>query len=203
MKAIFYPLLACLLLSCSSAVPVAKSRNQPALSQYPLHYYTQQLADNLFAQLPKQQGIYYVAPQIAVASFLPVNTLSLSDVDAGEKQLANQLSESMLAHARQHGLKVYDYHLRQQLLLGGDHEQALSRQLKDIENNSDADTLLVGTYSAMEDGYLVNARLIRLVDKQVLAAASGYVPHNVLWSQQQVGKRGDKLYRQDRTGEQK
>lgn len=203
MKAIFYPVLACLLLSCSSAVPVAKSPSQPELSEYPLHYYTKQLADNLFAQLPQQNGVYQVSAKIAVASFLPVNTLSLSDADAGEKQLANQLSESMLAHARQRGLQVHDYHLRAQLLLGSDHEQALSRQLSDIESASAADTLLVGTYSAMEDGYLVNTRLITVADKQVLAAASGYVPHNVLWSQQQVGKRGDKLYRQDRTGEQK
>lgn len=203
MKAIFYPMLACLLLSCSNAVPVAKAPAQPTLSEYPLHYYTKQLADNLFAQLPQQSGIYYAAPQIAVTSFLPVNTLSLSDADAGEKQLANQLSESMLAHARQRGLKVYDYHLRQQVLLGGDHEQALSRQLNDIETDSDADTLLVGTYSVMEDGYMVNTRLITIADKQVVAAASGYVPHNVLWSQQQVGKRGDKFYRQHRTGEQK
>ena len=46
-----------------------------------------------------------------------------------QKQLANQLSESMLTHARQRGFVVYDYRLRGQLLLQADHEQALSRQL--------------------------------------------------------------------------
>ena len=199
MKAVLSVLVLGMLSACTQVNPVAHSA-PAALSAYPLHHYTQPLSEQLFAQLSTQRSL---TDGIAVASFLPLNSLTLQQADDPERQLANQLAESMLVHARQYGLKVYDYRLRNEVLLAADHEQALSRQLSDIETNSDADTLLVGTYSAMEDGYLVNARLISILDKQVLAAASGYVPHNVLWSQQQVGKRGDKLYRQDRTGEQK
>jgi TolB-like protein len=208
MKVIIYRVLAvwlagCNLAACNSAALPREVVKQPALSEYPLHYYTQQLADRLFAQVPAQSTLARPAAEIAVASFLPVNSLSLAEADDVQKQLANQLSESMLTHARQRGFVVYDYRLRGQLLLQADHEQALSRQLADIGNLSDADTLLVGTYTVMEDGMLLNARLISIRNKQVLAAASGYVPHNVLWSRQQVGKRGDKLYRQRYSGEQR
>jgi TolB-like protein len=208
MKVIIYRVLAvlfagCSVAGCSSVTPAGQAAKQPALSEYPLHYYTQQLADSLFTQVPAQSTLARPAAEIAVATFLPVNSLSLVTADDAKIQLANQLSESMLTHARQRGFVVYDYRLREQLLLQSDHEQALSRQLADIGNLSDADTLLVGTYTVMEDGMLLNARLISIRNKQVLAASSGFVPHNVLWSRQQVGKRGDKLYRQRYTGEQR
>lgn len=186
--------------SVKHVVPVTTTAE---LSEFPLHVYTQQLADNLFAQLPKTGSVMQPAAQIAVASFVPVNSLSLSTVDEAEKQLANQLSESMLTHARQHGFTVFDYRLRQQLLLLDDHAQALSRQLEDISAASDADTLLAGTYTPMEDGYLLNARLISVANQKVLAAASGYIPANVLWGQRQVVQQGDMLYRRSMSGETK
>jgi len=186
-----------------SIKPVAQDNSRAELSKFPLHVYTQQLADNLFAQLPHTGSVMQPAAQIAVASFVPVNSLSLSAVDEAEKQLANQLSESMLTHARQHGFAVFDYRLRQQLLLLDDHTQALSRQLEDISAASDADTLLAGTYTPMEDGYMLNARLISVANQKVLAAASGYIPANVLWGQRQVVQQGDMLYRRSMSGETK
>jgi TolB-like protein len=201
MKAIIYGVLVLFFTSCSSVTPVPARNTVAALSPHPFDFYTRQLADNLFVQLSVQGSLVKPGAEIAVASFVPVNSLSLAQVDEAKKKLANQLAESMLTHARQHGFNVYDYRLRQQLLLTEDHEQALSRQLADIQMASTADTMLTGTYTAMEDGVMLNARLIRVHNKQVLAAASGYIPANVFWSRQQVTKRGDKLYRQQTTGE--
>ena len=198
MKAVLSVLVLGMLSACTQVNPVAQSA-PAALSAYPLHHYTQPLSEQLFAQLSTQRSL---TDGIAVASFLPLNSLTLQQADDPERQLANQLAESMLVHARQYGLKVYDYRLRNEVLLAADHEQALSRQLSAIDPASDADTLLTGTYSQMDDGLMVNARLIRLDNKQVLAAASGYIPNNVFWPVQQVGKRGDKLYRQSISGEQ-
>lgn len=203
MKALIYMILVLGVVSCNTITPGTQRSEAAVLSPYPLHFYTQQLADNLFAQLPAKHTLLQPAAEMAVASFVPVNSLSLSHVDEAEKQLANQLSENMLTHARQRGFVVYDYRLRQQLLLLDDHAQALSWQLDNISATSDADTLLVGTYTPMEDGFMLNARLINIADQQVLAAASGYVPANVLWSRQQVIKQGDKLYRQPLSGERK
>lgn len=175
---------------------------QSPLSNHSADYYSRQLARQLFAQLPATSTANYSAPKIAVASFLPVSSLSLADVDPIEVELANQLSENMLMLAHQHGFEVFDYRLRQQLLLSTDHEQALSRQLNSLGSAGDADAILSGTYSKMQDGLMLNVRLISLSNKKVLAAASGFVPANVMWSQQQVTMRGGKLYRSDTTGEQ-
>ena len=201
MKTLLLSFLVLFITACSSAPPVLVRATPAPLSEHPLDFYTQKLAVNLFAQVAVTESFQTTLPRIAVASFVPLNNLSLASVDEAEKQLANQLSESMLTHARQLGFNVYDYRLRQQLQLAGDHEQILSRQLSDISADSEANTMLAGTYTNMEDGVMLNARLISVQNKQVLAAASGYVPANVFWSQQQVSKRGDKLYRHPTSGE--
>lgn len=198
MKAIIYSVLLCSLIGCSTATsvkPVQPRADTAVLNAQPLDFYTQQLAERLFSQLPALNTLTRPAAEIAVASFVPLNSLSLAQADEAEKQMANQLAESMLTHALQRGFIVYDYRLRQQLLLQEDHEQVLSRQLAEVGSISNANVLLAGTYTPMEDGIMVNARLISTKTKQVLAAASGYVPANVMWSQQNVSKRGDKLYR--------
>uniref|UniRef100_UPI0040478F27 FlgO family outer membrane protein n=1 Tax=Rheinheimera sp. TaxID=1869214 RepID=UPI0040478F27 len=196
-SAAFFIVLVVTMAGCShQPVPVAANTVAPALSAKPLHFYTRQLADELFTQLPKGGSFLQPVTNIAIASFVPVNSLSLDQATEAEIQQANQLSEVMLAHAKQYGYSVFDYRLRSAVLLRNNHEQALSRQLADVSSNSKADTLLTGTYSMMQDGMMLNIRLIRIQDTQVLAAVSGYVPDNVLWSRQQVIKRGDKLYRQ-------
>jgi hypothetical protein len=50
---------------------------------------------------------------------------------------------------------------------------------------------------------IVNARLIHIPSKQVLAAVTDYLPANVLWSTQQINKRGAMFYRQSPAGENK
>lgn len=186
-----------LLVSCSLVNAPANSAQQPANT---LDAYSQLLALNLVGQLPSGNSITTKKPRIAVSSFVPVNSFSLSQADETEKQMANQLSESMLSQIKQQGFDVYDYRLRDQLVLNSDHEQALSRQLTAIANGSLADTLLVGTYSLLAEGVMLNTRLIAVKNKQVLAASSQLVPADIFWQQQRVIQQGNKLYRTELTG---
>lgn len=185
-----------LLAGCSHQQPLS---NQSQAATDPLSQYTQPLADKLFSQL-KHDALWQAPVKIAVASFVPVNTLSLEQAADAEKQQANQLSEAMLTLTRQSGFTVYDYRLRSAVMLLADHEQALSRQVSELAEDSDADAVLTGTYSMTERGMILNVRVIRLTDRQVLAAANGFVPDNALWPAQQIIKRGDKLYRQSPSG---
>lgn len=173
--------------------------NQSKASPDPLLQYTRPLADQLFSQF-QPDALWQAPVKIAVASFVPVNTLSLVQAADAEKQQANQLSEAMLTLARQSGFTVYDYRLRSAIMLLNDHEQALSRQVSELSDNNDADAILTGTYSMTEQGMILNVRVIRITDRQVLAAANGFVPDNALWPTQQIIKRGDKLYRQSSAG---
>ena len=186
-----------LLVSCSLVNSAANSAQQPANT---LDAYSQLLALNLLSQLPANNGMSADKPRIAVSSFVPVNSFSLEQVDETEKQMANQLSESMLSQIKQQGFDVYDYRLRDQLALKSDHEQALSRQITAIANSSLADTLLVGTYSLLAEGVMLNSRLISVKNKRVLAASSQLVPSDIFWQQQRVLQQGNKLYRTNLTG---
>lgn len=189
------------LAGCARPVaPAATEATVSELSPQPLGFYTERLARQLFAQLD-DSPLWLTRPQIAVSSFLPATALHLRDANTEQRDFANQLSESMLAHSRQFGYAVYEYRLSNEVMLAEDYEQALSRQLSDINSKGEANTLLTGTYTLQQDAVIVNARLIHIPSKQVLAAVTDYIPANVLWSTQQVNKRGAMFYRQSPAGE--
>lgn len=169
------------------------------LSPQPLGFYTERLAQQLFAELAQQTTIRQ--KQLAVSSFLPVRPLSLAQLSAQEVELANQLADSMLTEAVQRGYDAVDIRLRREVLLQEDHEQSFSRQLTALKQQHQARVLLSGTYSVQEDGFIVNVRLIDVDSQKVLAAATDYVPDNVLWSAEKMRTRGNYLYRSDRIGE--
>ncbi|MDX3775535.1 FlgO family outer membrane protein [Chromatiaceae bacterium AAb-1] len=205
MKNIIQVLLFALIMAGCSSVPESANSGyaKPALSHYPLQHYTERLANGLFNTFSDATVAQSRLPSVVVASFLPVDTLTLEHASTEERELANQLRESMLTHARTYGLPVYEYRLRNELLLQANYEQALSRILTDIQSASVADAMLSGTYSVKEDGVIVNVRLIDIASKQVLATATDYIPVTVFWSEQQVMKRGRYLYRQNIYGDRK
>lgn len=191
MDKVWFLLLLLFIAGCSH-----RNADTPVITKS-VNEYTVELASSLFENLSAPEG---KKPQIAVATFLPVSSFSLDNAEQEELQFANQLAESMIAQARQYGLIVYDYRLREQLLLKEKYESALSRQLADITQFSQADAILSGTYTVTEQGVIVNARVISITSKQVLAAGSTRLPADILWSQQQVIKRGNSLYRNSATG---
>lgn len=207
MKYLFTVLLVSSLLGCtnyyaepqSASVPVIRHESTTGLNSRSLDYYTQRLATALFTDLVKNSTTPYT--QLAISSFLPIRQLSLDGLNVQEIELADQLAESMLTEAVQRGYVAVDVRLRKELLLKADHEQAFSRQLTELRQQHRADALLSGTYTAQEDGFMVNVRLIDLHSQQVLAAATDYVPDNVMWSTEKMRKRGGYLYRSERTGE--
>ena len=56
----------------------------------------------------------------------------------------------------------------------------------DLATRHSARALLSGTYSVQEDGYIVNVRLIDIDSQRVLAAATDYIPDNVMWSAEKM-----------------
>lgn len=204
MKTSYLALLVILLTGCAAQQPEptvplpVRQVSTVGLSPQPLGFYTERLATQLFQQQRWEQGWRH---QIAVTSFLPVRQLSLEQSESQQIDLANQLAESLLTETVQRGYLVVDVRLRSAVLLKQDHEQALSRLLAELQQQDQARILLTGTYAPQEDGLIVNVRLIDIPTQQVLAAATDYIPDNVLWSAEKMLKRGNFLYRSDRIGE--
>ncbi|EJI84080.1 hypothetical protein AEST_29140 [Alishewanella aestuarii B11] len=203
-KCLGLPLVA-LLASCAHQQPEptvsmpVRQVSAVGLSPQPLGFYTQRLAEQLFQTPAGQQP--QLRHKIAISSFVPVRQLSLVNAGTEQTDLANQLAESLLTEAVQRGYEVVDIRLRAAVLLQQDHEQAFSRLLHELQQQQQARVLLSGTFIPQEDGWIVNARLIDIQSQQVLAAATDYVPDNVLWSAEKMLKRGNFLYRSDRIGE--
>lgn len=201
------PFLTLLILTGCAAKPESTLPLNPtadaALSPQPLTFYTDRLAVGLFGQAADILQAVNTRPMIAVTSFLPLEQLSLTTVASEEVQLANQLAENMLSYTVQHGMQVVDIRLLNQVRLHKSHEQALGRQVAALKQQSAADAVLTGTYVIQEDALVVNARLIDVQTNQVIAAATDYIPVNVFWSEQQVMKRGQHLYRHSTNGERK
>jgi hypothetical protein len=54
---------------------------------------------------------------------------------------------------------------------------------------------LTGTYTLQESNTIVNIRLIQIPENIVLAAATDYVPNDVMWSASKVTLKNNQIYR--------
>ncbi|WP_127021364.1 FlgO family outer membrane protein [Rheinheimera mangrovi] len=183
-----------LLCSCSFlpqgqdvADPVTKSK---AEQHPPLLFYTERLADQLFHKLqPLESGA------IAVTTFADVQLMA-PDVSRHSSYNASlQLQESMQTVATQLGYQVSEIRLNDAVMLHPGFENALGRDLSQLAQNQLARYVITGTLTEGEVHITVNAKLIDLKSQQVLAAASSVIPVAVLWPNEQLQLRHNRLYR--------
>jgi hypothetical protein len=183
-----------LLCSCSFlpqgqdvADPVTKSK---AEQHPPLLFYTERLADQLFHKLqPLESGA------IAVTTFADVQLMA-PDVSRHSSYNASlQLQESMQTVATQLGYQVSEIRLNDAVMLHPGFENALGRDLSQLAQNQQARYVITGTLTEGEVHITVNAKLIDLKSQQVLAAASSVIPVAVLWPNEQLQLRHNRLYR--------
>ena len=74
-------------------------------------------------------------------------------------------------------------------------DKMLSRQVSELSSTISADYFLTGTYTLQENNTIMNIRLIKVPENIVLAAATDYVPNDVMWSQSKVTLKNNQIYR--------
>jgi TolB-like protein len=67
--------------------------------------------------------------------------------------------------------------------------------VSELQATIEADYFLTGTYTLQENDTIVNIRLIQIPENIVLAAATDYVPNDVMWSSSKVTIRNNQIYR--------
>ncbi|MBY0417882.1 MAG: hypothetical protein K2W88_07460 [Pararheinheimera sp.] len=166
-------------------VQLSKAEQHP-----PLLFYTERLADQLFYKLqPLEAGA------IAVTTFADVQLMA-PDISRNSSYNASlQLQESMQAVATQLGYQVSEIRLNDAVAIHPGFENALGRDLNQLRQNQQARYVITGTLTEGEVHITVNAKLIDLKSQQVLAAASSVIPVAVLWPNEQLQLRHNKLYR--------
>lgn len=177
--------LSALLSACSQT-----SQHNPT---HDLHQHTEQLASQLFAN-----GVR--PTRVAVGSLVPVQSLQHHG-NGDDRRMVQQIQEGLIGAASQQGAQVMEYRTTKALRMQADQELMLSRELDDLARHQQIDYFLTGTYSEVNGGLMVNARLILLRDSSVYAAATHYFPWSALHGATTHSEfRHDALYRQTPAG---
>lgn len=130
-----------------------------------------QLADN----------IKYVNQKtpIAVMSFV------LLDSDLQKTTLVgNQIAESFVHEIHKFGLPVLDYKTTDFFRISEEGDFIFSRDYMELRADLPIDYVLSGTLTKHQKGYLVNARIIGIKSKAVVASAQGLIPDYAIKSLQ-------------------
>lgn len=119
--------------------------------------------------------------RVAVTSFVPAESLMHRSTD-GYSDLARQLQEGLMASARPYNIGFLEYRLTEALQLTDEQELMLSRDTERLRENYMIDWVVVGTYSEVDNGLLVNTRLVNARTAIVISSSSVLVPWNSISS---------------------
>ncbi|HMA66425.1 MAG TPA: FlgO family outer membrane protein [Desulfosalsimonadaceae bacterium] len=102
--------------------------------------------------------------QILSASFVNIDNLKESST------LGRVVAEQISSRLAQYGYKILEMKLRQESVFIKEKkgEFLLSRQLKNISTDQNADAVLVGTYAAADSSIFVSARIVNTTNNTVI-----------------------------------
>jgi TolB-like protein len=114
---------------------------------------------------------------IAVASFVQFDsTLTRSDI------LGNQMAESFIHELQQYGMPVVDYKVTGAIRITPRGDFAFSRDVRELATDQAIGYILTGTIIRAKGGVIVNARIVGLTSKVVVASTKTFIPGFVLKS---------------------
>ncbi|CUS47712.1 MAG: NHR1 homology to TAF [Idiomarinaceae bacterium HL-53] len=119
--------------------------------------------------------------RVAVTSFVPADSLRHNSNDT-YADLARQLQEGLMASARPYNIGFLEYRLTEALQLTDHQELMLSRDTERLKENYLIDWVVVGTYSEVDNGLLVNTRLVNARSALVISSSTVLVPWETISS---------------------
>lgn len=115
---------------------------------------------------------------IAVASFVNLKDLETTN------WLGNQLAENFIHEFQRHGLVVIDFKTTGHIRVTKEGDYAFTRDWNELPKRQIIDYVVTGTMMEKDDGIMVNARMIGMQSRVVVASAQSFIPSWVI---------GDKL----------
>lgn len=98
--------------------------------------------------------------------------------------VGNQIAESFVHEVHKFGLPVLDFKTTDFFRISNDGDYIFSRDYMELRTDLPIDYVLTGTLTKHQKGYLVNARIIGIRSKAVVASAQGLVPDYAIKSLQ-------------------
>lgn len=143
--------------------------NQTA-PQRNINFYVRGLMQDLVSNL---QFVNERTP-VAVTSFVLLDS-HLQETNL----LGNQIAESLMHEIHKFGIPVLDFKTSQNLLITPEGDFLFSRDPKKISQDLPIHYVFAGTLVKHQGGYLVNARVLGLNSKAVIASAQSFIPSEV------------------------
>lgn len=157
--------------------------------------FTALLANDLFMNTNADNQYRY-----AVAGFVPVDTMRTDLNQQGPLMLlGHQLEQGLITEAVRRGYIAQDFKASNALILSDHSDRALSRDINHLSELQNIDYYITGTITPQQHGAMVNARIINVRNKDVVAAATRFFPADLFWNEEQVSLRNGHLYRADKT----
>jgi TolB-like protein len=141
---------------------------EPAVT---VNHYVQSLMHDLAANLEVLNTNFTVG----VTSFVYLD----GDYQQGDL-LGNQLSEAFMHEATQFGMAVTDFKTTDYIRVTPTGDFTFSRDFLELTQQYPISVVLGGTLVRHQSGVLVNARMVNVNDKKVLASAQTLVPQSVV-----------------------
>ncbi|MFT4927341.1 MAG: TolB-like protein [Phenylobacterium sp.] len=121
-------------------------------------------------------NLHYVNDKtpIGVTSFVFLD----SDLDQSDL-LGKQIAESFIHEVHQFGIPVIDYKTTDYIRVTKTGDFIFSRDFLDLKEEQPIKYVLAGTLVKHRGGLLVNARIIGLLSKAVVASAQAFIPESI------------------------
>ena len=111
---------------------------------------------------------------IAVTSFV-----NLKDLES-TNWLGNQLAESFIHELQRHGLIVIDYKTTGAIRVTPEGDFVFTRDWQELPERQIIDYIVSGTMTQQENGVLLNARMIGMQSRVVVATSQSFIPNWVI-----------------------
>ncbi len=146
----------------------ASYKPEPAIT---VNHYVQSMMHDLAANLEVLSTTF----SLGVTSFVYLD----GDYQQGDL-LGNQLSEAFMHEATQFGIAVTDFKTTDYIRVTPTGDFTFSRDFLELTQQYPISVVLGGTIVRHQGGVLVNARMVNVNDKKVLATAQTFIPQNVV-----------------------
>jgi len=113
----------------------------------------------------------------------PIAVTSFVNLDGQYNQaslLGNQLAESFIHEVHAFGIPVIDFKTTDFIRITPGGDFAFTRDFLELESNNAIEYILAGTLVKHHRGYLVNARIVGINSKAVVASAQGLIPNHII-----------------------
>jgi TolB-like protein len=178
-------------LAMSKGVEGSLPAELKGMSSFNLHNYTSNLANQLY----QGEAGRLRNSNIAVMSFTMATDLGQKIAAQQSSGLSQQIQESLITQMTQLGYSIVEHRMSDSITVSEHHEDMLTRNLSNLRARQNIDYVILGTITRQEHANMINARLVNVLNGQVISAAFTEVPINVMWTDEKIQMRNNKLYR--------